>query len=140
MRKYVITKGDAADGDERGFSNDGDSTILTSDFIVATVDTGVFIDATMESPSDLLAMVECLFCAGEEIVGRAHPSVDKSGIFSFLCLAHAEHVMRSLVARGDKSVGADMIVLYDGLRKLLNETDIDGYVSRCVNKTDDGGE
>ena len=69
MRKYVITKSDAVDDEERGFSEDGDSTILTSDFIVGVVDTGVFIDVTVESPSALLAIVECLFCAGEEIVG-----------------------------------------------------------------------
>ena len=141
MRKYVIAKGDAADDEEeRGFSKDGDDTILTSDFIVGVVDTGVFIDATVEAPSDLLEMVECLFCAGEELISKIHPSVDKSGIFSLLCLAHAEHVMRSVVARGGGSVGADMIVLYDGLRRLLDATDIDGYVSRCVSETDDGGE
>ena len=140
MRKYVIAKGDAADDEKREFSKDGDDTILTSDFIVGVVDTGVFIDATVEAPSDLLEMVECLFCAGEELIGKIHPSVDKSGVFSLLCLAHAEHVMRSMVARGGGSVGADMIVLYDGLRRLLDATDIDGYVSRCVSETDEGGE
>ena len=140
MRKYVIAKGDAADGEERGFSKDGDDTILTSDFIVGVVDTGVFVDATMESPSDALEMIECLFCAGEELIGRIHSNVDKSGVFSLLCLAHAEHVMRSVIARGDESVGADMIILYDGLRRLLDETDIEGYVDRCVSETDEDGE
>ena len=140
MRKYVIAKSDALEDEVRGFSKDGDNTILTSDFIVGVVDTGVFIDATIESPSNVFAMIECLFCAGEEIIGRIHSSVDKSGIFSLLCLAHAEHVMRSVVARGSESVGADMIVLYDGLRKLLDDTDIDGYVDRCVSETDEGGE
>lgn len=140
MRKYVIAKGDAADGEKRGFSKDGDDTILTSDFIVGVVDTGVFIDATVESSVDLFKMIECLFCAGEEIVGKMHPSIDQSGVFSLLCLAHAEHVMRSVVTRGGESVGADMIVLYDGLRRLLDETDIDGYVDRCINGIEEDGE
>lgn len=140
MRKYVITRSDASGDEERGFSKDGDSIVLTSDFIVGVMDTGAFIDATVESPSDVLEMIECMFCAGEEIVGRIHSSVDKSGIFSLLCLAHAEHVMRSVIARGAESVGADMIVLYDGLRKLLDDTDIEGYVDRCVSETNEEGE
>lgn len=139
MRKYVIAKGDAADDDERGFSKDGDNMILTSDFIVGVVDTGVFIDAVVESSSDVFEMVECLFCAGEEVVGRIHSGVDKAGVFSLLCLAHAENVMRSVIARGGESVGADMIVLYDGLRRLLDETDIEGYVDRCVNEIGEDG-
>ena len=140
MREYAIRKWDAKEGAERGFEKVGSVDLLRSDFLIACVDTGVLVDAIMESTSDVLEMVECLFYAGEEIVGKVHPSVDKSGIFSLLCLAHAEHVMRSVVARGRESVGADMIVLYDELRKLLDETDIDGYMSRCVNGTDEDGE
>lgn len=129
MRKYVIA------------TSDKDDVILTSDFIIGVVDNGVFIDGSVESPSDILEMIECLFCSGEELVGKVYPScVDKSGIFSLMCLAHAEHTMRSMVARGDKSVGADMVVLYDGLRKLLDETDISSYVDRCISEIDEDGE
>lgn len=141
MRKYVIATSNAADDEEVGFSRDGDTVTMTSDFIIGIIDNGVFIDGSVKSPSDILEMIECLFCSGEELVGTIYSScVDKSGVFSLLCLAHAEHVMRSVVARGGESVGADMIVLYDGLRKLLDETDIDGYVSRCVNENDEDGE
>lgn len=136
MRKYVITKSDAVDDEERGFSEDGDSTILTSDFIVGVVDTGVFIDVTVESPSDLLEIVECLFCAGEEIVGKIHPDIDSSGLFSMLCLAYAERIMRSMIAREGESAGTEIIVLYDRLRRLLNETDFESCVDRCVNGVD----
>lgn len=141
MRKYVIAMSDAADDERRGFSKDGGNAILTSSFIVGIIDTGVFVDGTVESTSDIYEMLECLFCAGEELVGKVYPScVNKSGVFSLLCLAHAEHIMRSMVARGDKSVGADMIVLYDGLRRLLDETDIEGYVDRCISEIDEDGE
>lgn len=141
MRKYVIAMGDATDDEKRGFSKDGDNAILTSSFIIGIIDTGVFVDGTVESTSDIYEMLECLFCAGEELVGKIYPSmVDKSGVFSLLCLAHAEHIMRSMVARGNKSVGADMIVLYDGLRRLLDETDIEGYIDRCISEVDEDGE
>lgn len=140
MRKYAITKGDAADDEERGFSEDGDSTILTSDFIIGIVDTGVFIDATMESPYDLFEMIECLFAAGEEVIGRINPSIDKPGIFSLLCLAHAERVMRSLVIRRIESVDDDMIALYHRLKRLLEETDVDSYMDRCINEISEEGE
>lgn len=122
-------------------TSEKDAVILTSDFIIAVVDNGVFIDGSIESSSDVYEMIECLFCAGEELVGKIYDSrIDKSGVFSLLCLAHAEHILRSMVARGDKSVGADMIVLYDRLRKLLDETDIEGYIDRCISETDGDGE
>lgn len=129
MRKYVIATGDK------------DAVTLSSDFIIGVVDNGVFIDGSIESSSDVYEMIECLFCAGEELVGKIYDSrIDKSEIFSLLCLAHAEHTLRSMVAREDRSAGADMIVLYDRLRKLLDETDIEGYVDRCINETDEDGE
>lgn len=129
MRKYVIA------------TSDKDAVTLTSDFIIGVVDNGVFIDGSVESPLDMHEMIECLFCAGEELVGKVYDSrIDKSGVFSLLCLAHAEHTMRSMVALGDRSVDADMVALYVGLRKLLDETDIEGYIDRCIGETDEDGE
>lgn len=137
MRKYRVSVGDAGADEDSSFERDGDDAVMVSDFIVAVVDSGAFIDATIGSPVDLLLMVNCLFQAGEELLGRAHPDVDKEGAYALMCLAHAESVMRRVVARGSDSVGADMILLYDGLRKLLDETDIEGYIARCVNGTEE---
>lgn len=137
MRKYRVSVEDAADDEDISFERDGEDAVMTSDFIVATVDSGVFIDAVVESPADLMIMVNCLFCAGEEIVGKAHPDIDNEGVYALICLAHSESVMRRAIARGGDSVGADMILLYDGLRKLLDGTNVEGYIDRCINGTEE---
>lgn len=133
MKKYRVSVCDAAADEDVSFERDGDDAIMTSDFIVACVDSGVFIDAVVESPCDIMMMVNCLFCAGEEVVGKVHPDIDKEGVYAIMCLAHSQSVMRHAIANGGDSVGADMILLYDRLRKLLDETDIEGYIDRCIN-------
>ena len=133
MREYAIRKGDAKEGAERGLEKAGDTDILRSDFLVACVDSGVYVDVAALDPDDYTTAIYGTFEIGLELVTRLIESRgDACGLYALMCLVQAHSLLRSVMANGEDSVSGDMILMAENLRTLLDDCDIEYYVRRCV--------
>lgn len=141
MREYVIWKGDAKEGAEPGFEKAGDTDLLRSNFLVACVDSGVYVDIAEPDPDTYTTAIYGTFEIGLEIVTRLiEDRGDACGLYALMCLTHAHYLLRSIMSDGGDSVSGDMILMAEKLRTLLDDCDIEYYVRRCVNGIDEDGE
>ena len=133
MREYAIKKSDAKEGAVRGFEKVGDTDLLRSDFLVACVDSGVYVDIAALDPDDYTTAIYGTFEIGLELVTRLIESRgDACGLYALMCLVQAHSLLRSVIANGGDSVSGDMILMAEKLSTLLDDCDIEYYVRRCV--------
>lgn len=141
MREYAIRKSDAKEGAERGFEKVGDTDLLHSDFLVACVDSGIYVDIATSDPDDYTTAIYGTFEIGLELVTRLiEDRGDACGLYALMCLVHAHSLLRSIMSVGGDSVSGDMILMAEKLDTLLDDCDIEYYVYRCVNGIDEEGE
>lgn len=141
MREYAIRKGDAKEGAERGFKKVGDTDLLHSDFLVACVDSGVYVDIAAPDPNAYTTAIYGTFEIGLELVTRLiEKQGDARGLYALMCLTHAHYLLRSVMSDGGDGVSGDMILMAEKLDALLDDCDIEYYVRRCVNGIDEDGE
>ena len=141
MREYAIRKGDAKEGAERGFEKVGDMDLLRSDFLIACIDSGIYVDIATQDRDYYTAAIYGAFEVGLEIVTRLIESRgDACGLYALICLVHADSLLRSVLSDGGDSVSGDMILMAEKLSMLLDDCDIDSYIDRCINGIDEDGE
>lgn len=141
MREYAIRKSDAKEDSERGFEKVGDTDLLRGDFLVACVDSGVYVDIAEPDSETYTTAIYGTFEIGLELVTRLiEDRGDACGLYALMCLVHAHYLLRSVMADGGDSVSGDMILMAEKLDTLLNDCDIEYYVRRCVNGIDERGE
>ena len=141
MREYAIRKGDAKEGAERGFEKVGDTDLLRSDFLVACVDSGVYVDFAEPDSDTYTEAIYGTFKIGLELVTRLiEDRGDACGLYALMCLTHAHYLLRAVMSVGGDSVSGDMILMAERLDTLLDDCDIEHYVHRCVNGIDKRGE
>lgn len=139
MREYVIRKKDAKEDAERGFEKVGDVDLLRSDFLVACVDSGVYVDIAEPDPDTYTEAIYGVFEVGLEITNRLiEKRGDACGIYALMCLVRAYSLLNSILSSGRDSVSGDMILIAEKLSTLLDDCDIEYYIRRCVFSTDQG--
>lgn len=133
MREYAIRKSEAKEGAGRGFEKVGDLDVMRSDFLVACVDSGVYVDIAEPDPDVYTEAIYGTFEIGLELVFRLIENRgDAYGLYALMCLAHAQALLRSVLSSGDDSVSGDMILMAERLSALLDGCDIEHYVRRCM--------
>jgi len=133
MREYAIRKDDAKEGAEHGFEKVGDTDLLRSDFLVACVDSGVYVDIAESDPDTYTKAIYGTFEIGLELVNRLiEKRGDACGLYALMCLTHAHYLLRSVMSDGGDSVSGDMILMTEKLDALLDDCDMEYYVHRCV--------
>lgn len=133
MREYVIRKREAKEGAERGFEKIGSVDLLRSDFLVACVDSGLYVDVAEPNPDTYTTAIYGTFEIGLEITNRLiDKEGDARGLYALMCLVHAHSLLRSILSAGGDSVSGDMILMAEKLSALLDDCDIEYYVRRCV--------
>lgn len=133
MREYVISKREAKAGAEHGFEKVDNVDLLRSDFIVACVDSGLYVDIAEPNPDTYTVALYGTFEVGLEITNRLiEKSGDARGLYALMCLVHAHSLLRSVLSDGGDSVSGDMILMAENLNALLNDCDLEYYARRCV--------
>lgn len=133
MREYAIRKWDAKEGAERGFEKVGSVDLLRSDFLIACVDSGVYVDIAKPDPDTYTDAIHGTFEVGLEITNTLiENDGDACALYALMCLVHAHSLLKSVLSGGGNNVSGDMILMADKLSALLDDCDIEHYVRQCV--------